>query len=352
MDRILQEDFETIANSNIEFEQFKNKTFMITGATGLVGSLLVRALMYCDHKYSLNLQIIAVIRNQDKANSIYGEDINNPRLFFTKCDLSREVLETDFKVNYLVHTAGITNSKMMVTNPVETITTAIIGTKTVLDFAVSNGVESVVYLSSMEVYGDAGTTKRVTENELGYIDINQVRSCYSESKRMCECMCTAYSAQYGLNVKCARLAQTFGAGISKYENRVFAQFARSVIKGENIVLHTRGLSEGNYVYTSDAIKAILLLLGKGAHGQTYNVSNEENHTTIYEMAEMVASEIANSKIKVVYDIPEDRLLYGYAPDVKVFLSSEKMRELGWKPEVGLLESYKRLVAWIYENEFD
>lgn len=117
---------------------------------------------------------------------------------------------------------------------------------------------AMVYVSSMEVYGNPNLTHEVSEEDYGYINLSNVRSSYPESKRMCECLCTAYASQYGVQVCTARLAQTFGAGILATENRVFAQFARSAISGSDIVLHTLGQSEGNYVYTSDAIHKHML----------------------------------------------------------------------------------------------
>ena len=126
------------------------------------------------------------------------------------------------------------------------------------------------------------------------------------------------------------------------ENRVFAQFARSVVHGENIVLHTNGESMGNYCYTVDAIKAILLLLKKGEAGETYTVVNENSTMTIREMAHMVAEKFSDGKSLVVLDIPEGNQ-YGYAPETKMSLSSERLRKLGWIPEVSLTESYQRML---------
>lgn len=149
-------------------------------------------------------------------------------------------------------------------------------------------------------YGSfAEANNNVTETELGYINPLAVRSNYPESKRLCENMCVAFWSEYGVPVKIARLSQTFGAGILSGENRVFAQFARSAIEGKDIVLHTRGLSEGNYCYTRDTIMGLFLILIKGENAEAYNVTNPETHTTIVDMARMVCQKFGNGKIKVV-----------------------------------------------------
>lgn len=344
MKNVLNDDFQRIAESNLSFDEFRNRSFLITGATGLIGSLLVRTLLYCNHVHRLNLKVYAVVRSIDKARSIFGETDGD--LEYVVCDLAKDAITCSGHCDYFIHAAAVTTSKLMVSDPVGTIRTAIDGTEKLLKLAVAQKAKAFVYISSMEIYGQPKAEGRTSEKDLGYIDISTVRSCYPEGKRMCECLCNAYAAQYGLNVKSARLAQTFGAGILPTENRVFAQFARSAMNGEDIVLHTTGESEGNYVYTADAVRAILTLLVKGESGEAYNIANEESHTTIRNMAELVASEIAGNKIKVVIDIPEDSASLGYAPPVKMWLDSSKMRALGWKPTVGMVEAYKRMICWM------
>ena len=312
MKDVLIEDFKRITERDIPWDELRNKTFFITGATGLVGSLLVKFLLYANQTISLNAKIYAVVRNTEKADRIFAEE------------------KTD-ALSYVV---------------ADLIRTAIDGTEKMLQLAVEKKIKAFIYISSMEIYGQPKSEGKTAEKDLGYVDIETVRSCYPEGKRMCECMCTAYAAQYGVNVISARLAQTFGAGILPTENRVFAQFARSAVNGENIVLHTTGESEGNYVYTADAIAAILTLLVKGAAGEAYNIANEESHITIRNMAELVAKEIAGGKIQAVIDIPEDSASLGYAPPVKMWLDASKMRALGWTPEVGLIDAYKRMIRWM------
>ncbi len=343
---VLAEDFEAVAQSDLPWEAFKGRSFVVTGATGLVGSLLVRALLYCDRVHGLGTKVYALVRSVEKAKQIFGET-NAPE--YLVADLAKDEIAGDFACDYVIHAAAVTTSKLMVSDPVGTIRTAIDGTEKLLKLAVEKKAQAFVYISSMEVYGQPKTDGKTAEKDLGYIDISTVRSCYPEGKRMCECLCNAYAAQYGLNVKSARLAQTFGAGILPTENRVFAQFARSAVNGENIVLHTTGESEGNYVYTADAIRAILMLLVKGESGEAYNIANEQSHTTIRNMAELVAEQIAGGAIRVVLDIPQDASSLGYAPPVKMWLDASKMRALGWEPTVGLADAYRRMIRYMGEQ---
>ena len=161
---------------------------------------------------------------------------------------------------------------------------------------------------------------------------------------MAEGICGAYAHEYGVPVKTARLAQTFGAGISKNENRVFAQFAHSIMDGTDIVLHTDGSKAHCYCYTSDAVLGLLTVLLRGKDGEAYNVSNEDTFGTIREMAEMLVQNYPESGSKLIFDIPEDVNTFGYAPTSSMLVHAGKLRELGWKPEVGLAEMFERLMG--------
>lgn len=337
----LNEDLYRLSNC-LERYGFRDATFFVTGATGLVGSVLVKAILFANRNNMLNNRVVAFVRNIKKAEQVYTEYENDSNLFFCVGDVTNP-MQYGGAVDYIIHAASETKSANMIKYPVETIWTTVAGSKNILDFAVSKKVKGVVYLSSMEVFGTPDEFyNRVREDEIGYIDLQNIRSCYPESKRLVENMCACYAAEHELPVITARLAQTFGAGVSKTENRVFAQFAKSIICRKDIILHTSGSSYGNYVYTADAVDAIFLLLKKGIHGQTYTVANEETTMCIKDMAELVASEIANGQIQVVYDISNNNK-YGYAPEVKLKLSSEKLRNLGWNPQVNLRDAYCRMI---------
>lgn len=346
---ILEKDLEDIVKCTLPFEDLNGSSVLVTGATGLIGVSLIRSLIALNRFGRVKCNILGIARNAEKAKRIYGELLTCDFFKLIYADI-REKMEFTDGIDYIFHCASITSSKTMVEKPVETIMTSLIGTRNMLELAIDKEVKSFVYVSSMEMYGTFENIKHnITENDLGYINPLHVRSNYPESKRMCENMCIAYKEEYKVPVKIARLSQTFGAGILPGENRVFAQFAKSVINNEDIVLHTKGLSEGNYCYICDTIKGLFTILLKGLDGEAYNVSNPEAHKTIVDMAKMVCQKIANDRIKVVFDIPESNV-FGYAADTKMKLSSSKLQQLGWKPEIGLEESYRRMIADMLESK--
>ncbi|MDD6436199.1 MAG: NAD-dependent epimerase/dehydratase family protein, partial [Clostridiales bacterium] len=211
---IIDREIKTILE-RVNLESLRDSRVLITGATGFIGSMLIRALLSSQK----DIKVIAMARSREKACQVFGEDIE--RIDLVLGDIT-EPIPSCAAADYIIHTASVTASKYMVTNPVETIETAIKGTANVLDFARDCHAKSVVYLSSMEVYGVTSPEQNpVTEEKLGYIDLYNPRSCYSEGKRLCENMCCAYTKEFNVPVKVARLANTFGPGVSKNDNRLF-----------------------------------------------------------------------------------------------------------------------------------
>jgi dTDP-glucose 4,6-dehydratase len=217
-----------------------------------------------------------------------------------------------------------------------------------LDFAKEKNVTAFVYLSSMEVFGITDTRlQEVKETDYGYIDILNPRSSYSESKRLCECLCACYAQEYGLPIKIARLTQVLGAGVDYHDSRVAAQFARCVIEGENIVLKTEGKTLRPVIYTADAVAGIFTVLLQGISGEAYTIANKETAVSIRETAEMIAQKIADNKISVVFDIdvPAE-----YAPNLNLNLNTTKLEGLGWKAEIGLEAAYRNMIESMRERK--
>ena len=256
MNSILKEDIEEVANSKlIDWRKLENKTIFITGGTGLIGTVLVKAIMHRNERYNSNINMILFVIDEKMAIDIFGIDSH---IKYIEGDIS-EYTTKELDIDYIIHGASPTQSKFFIQNPVETLDISVIGTKKILEQAKKSKIKSMVYLSSMEMYGVLDS-ENVTEDMLGYINPLNVRSSYSEGKRVCELYNYSYYSEYGVPTKIARLAQTFGAGVSANETRVYKAFVDSIIDKKDITLKTEGTTNINYSYTTDTVIGILFIL--------------------------------------------------------------------------------------------
>lgn len=340
MNKIQREDIQDFVSSFPLRDLLHNRTILITGATGLIGSNLVHCLLALDCK----IKVVAPIRDLKKAVRIFSQnELENMRLI--ECDIISYNYDALCDIDYIVHCAAPTASKYFIEHPVETFDVIYSGTKVLLNYARKRQIKGFVFLSSLEVYGEIyDDSKPVCEDSQGYLDIMAVRSSYPMAKRAAENLCCLYAAEYGVPVMVARLTQTTGAGIALDDNRVIAQFARLATYGNDIVLHTTGESARPYCYTTDAVSAILYILFKGQKGNVYNVANENTYISARDMAEFVRVNF-NPSIKVRVELKNDM---GYAPVTKLNLSTEKLKGLGWLPRYGLYEMFDRLIKSLSE----
>ena len=328
-DPILLEDLEDIINrSTSALDAINHSTVLVTGATGLIGSLVIKAIYYANIHRNYDIHAIALVRDTEKAERVFDNILRHPNISIAIGDVCHK-LKIEHGVDYIIHGANPTASKYFVTHPVETIQSIINGTDNILKLAVEKQIKSMVYLSSMEVYGQVAGYKQVlSEKDLGHIDILDTRSSYSEGKRMAECLCASYASEYQVPVKIARLALTFGAGADYNSTRVFGQFARAVIEKHDIVLCSTGETLLNYCYTTDAISAIFAILLRGQSGTAYNVSNDKEIHSVRDIAQMLVTKYPDTKIKVIVDVPHDEKLYGYNKPSYHLLNNHAIKTLG------------------------
>ncbi len=339
---VLQEDLAGIAaDESVAWEALRGKTLLVTGSTGLIGGVLVRAMAAANGARGLGMRILAGCRNLEKATALfrsaagYGVEIR-------KWDVRRPAPFGD-GVDFIVHAAAETASRAMVEKPVETILTAVDGTRNVLELARRSDA-AVVCLSSMEVYGSPTGDMVLEEHSFGRVDPLALRASYPESKRLCETLCVAAAHEWKLDVKIARLVQTVGAGVPPTDTRVFSEFARSVVAGRDIVLHTDGASARCYCYTADAVTGVLAVLLKGEAGEAYNLGNDATYASIREVAELMVALTPGTCARVVRDNPPGTQANCYAPVAKLRISSAKARALGWAPKTDLAGILTRLTG--------
>lgn len=330
----------------IDWSKLEGKSILITGATGLIGSCCIRLLLERNRISNRPIHVIALVRNLEKANKLFSEYSKRDDLEFVVSDLE-SFDRFDAKCDFVIHAGCPTASNYFINHPVETAASIVQGTFNMLELAKYNKVDSFVYVSSMEIYGD-GNNARGLENKLkpenvGYVNPLNMRSSYPEGKRMAEFLVAAFFHEYGVHTKCARLAQTFGPGIPLNDNRVFAQFARCAIEKKDIVLRTTGESTRMYNYTTDAVVALITILLEGKDGISYNVANESTYSSVREMAELVASECADGEIAVRLEIDPDA---PYPPEHHLPLDTSDLQLLGWKPKLDLDQMYCNLIAYL------
>ena len=313
-----------------------DKTILVTGATGLIGAALVRKFA------SQGMRVVAAVRNCAKAEAMFG-GVDGVEI--VRWDILERMGEDTCKslgaVDWFVHAASETSSRAFVERPVDTIMSVMHGAENALDAARRLNVSSMVFLSTMEVYGSP-ERDNVTERDYGYLDPLAVRSCYPEAKRLAENLCVSYASQYAVPVKIARLTQTFGEGVAYNDGRVFADFARAIIERRPIVLKTEGTTARCYCYLGDAVDAIETILAKGENAQAYTVANEDTFCTIREMAEMLVAAHPEANSSVVFDFG-DAAARGFAPPFRMKLDCSRLRALGWTPKVSLIEMFDKMI---------
>lgn len=341
---VFLEDLEAIIQTeSIPWKKLQGKTILVTGGTGLIGSTLISSLLYANQKLALNLQVLALIRNQTKAEKMFFQPLQErlPLHFITG---SVENLPgINQPIDYIIHGASPTASAFFVEHPVETIEINVKGTSRLLQLAKEKKSAGFVYLSSMEVYGAPLSDQVVDETQGTTVDTMAVRSCYPEAKRICESLCASYAQEYGVPAFSVRLAQTFGPGVLKEDARVFAEFARCAVQHHDIVLQTKGTSKRCYLYTADAATAILTVLLSGKSGEAYNAANPETYCSIVEMAQMVALKLAQGDVKIIFNIDKNNEKKFFPPH-HLNLDVNKLEKLGWKPTKKLIDMYLRMMV--------
>ena len=304
------------------------KSILITGATGLIGTFLIDALMHLNITRDANIRIYALGRNQQKAAARLGAYYTNRWFEFIEQDI-RQPLPAQLNIDYMIHGASNAHPLAYAQDPVGTLLTNVQGTQHVLDYAIKQNCP-VCYLSTVEVYGASRNENDIfDEDYTGHLPLNHVRSCYPESKRTCEALCQSYINQYQAQIKIVRLCRIFGPTMIEEDSKASAQFIKKAIAGENIVLKSSGLQYYSYCYVADACSAILLVLNKGENGTAYNVSNRECNIYLRDLARIAASKIGK---KVIFEQPSNLETTGFSKSLHAILDNTKLLALGWKPQ--------------------
>ena len=316
-----EEDLLQVSQLDLPWEKLSGSKVLIAGATGLIGSGMVDALM-CNPKR--DYEVYALGRNEERAKVRFKKYLNDRGFHFIKHNVMQP-LQCDDVFDFIIHAASGASPNEFAMRPVEVVRSNIEGVVSLMEYGLSHKMKRFLYVSSGEVYGE-GDGRVFTEEYSGYVDCTLPRSCYPSSKRASETLCVSYAAEYKADVVIARPCHVFGPFFTEADNRVYAQFIRNVLNNEDIVLKSTGSQLRNWCYVADCISALLYILLKGERSQAYNIANESASISILELARIIAG-IGDKN--VVMDIPDEKEKKGYNVVLESVFSTNKIKRLGW-----------------------
>ncbi len=313
----------------------KNKSIMITGANGLIGSAIIDILNYLNENQNFNIKIYALVRNKLLERLSKFKNIVEIRQ-----DVTQEI-NCDEKIDFVIHAASNSDPKLYSSDPVGTMLSNILGIKNVLDYAIKNVKERVLYISTDEVYGKLDTGHdRHFEEDTGKHDSHNIRSGYPLSKLASECLLESYISQYGIEGIIVRPCHIYGPTQTEKDSRASSAFLRNGVNGQNIIMKSSGSQVRSYTYVIDAATGILVALIKGANGEIYNVANNDSIISIKGFADLVAQ---NSNTNVILEMASNEEKKSFNNDEKQITDGTKLESIGWKPVFSIEQGIKKSI---------
>jgi dTDP-glucose 4,6-dehydratase len=304
------------------------KTILITGAAGFLGSHL------CDFFIFKKYRVIGI------DNLLTGEMSNikhlkNNLLFnFLKIDINTD-FEINEKIDYILHFASPASPIDYLKMPIETLRTGSIGTENVLKIALKNK-STILIASTSEVYGDP---LEHPQKEEYYGNVNPIgpRSVYDEAKRFQEALTTAYYSFYGLDIKIARIFNTYGPRMKINDGRALPTFIRQVLNKEPLTIFGNGQQTRSFCYVDDLVLGIYKLL-KSNYNKPINLGNPEEITILDFAKEIIALNGFDSKI-IYHNLPLNDPLKR-KPDI-----SRAKKILKWNPKVSRKDGLEKTFSY-------
>ena len=332
-------DIERVIN-NLDLTAFNRKNILVTGGLGLICSAVVDILIVYNRKYNANLHIYIADINKDYYKTRYGNYTCVDYFFYD----ATKPIDFDIPLDLIVHGAGLASPELYVTKPVETILSNINGVLNLLEYSKMHNVARMLYISSSEVYGCKDNTDAFYEDRFGVVNINNIRSSYSEAKRASEVLCKSYSSEYDVETVIVRPGHIYGPTASPRDKRISSEFAYLAAQGKNLEMKSLGIQKRSYCYSLDCAAAILIVLMNGKKGESYNIGHEEV-TSVRQMAKMLAQA---GNVQLHIDEPTEADLKQFNPMDNSSLNNEKIKSIGYKDSFTVQEGLEHTVQILSE----
>jgi UDP-glucuronate decarboxylase len=332
-----------------------NKTVLITGAAGFIASHLVDK---C-------LELGAIVIGVD--NFITGRQINLKHLdndsnfYLVEADVSQtseEYLELALdqlqasrpeanKIDVLFHLASPASPPAYQKQPIETYLVNSIGTHNLLSFLQKHYPEArFIYASTSEVYGDPQVHPQ-PEDYWGHVNPNGLRSCYDESKRLGETICGVFERNYQIDVRIARIFNTYGPRMRPDDGRILPNFINQALRQEPLTVYGDGKQSRAYCFVSDLVAGLVELASRdNLAGETINLGNPDEYTVL--QTALLVQKIINREITkgdiVFKDLPSDDPTRRQ-PDI-----SKAQKLLNWQPKIEFRDGLAKTIEYFQSQE--
>ena len=312
--------------------------YLVTGASGLIGSAFVDLLLYLRDSRGTKLSVVVAGRDVDALVARFGQ---RDGVSFLAYDATRRFDFASVGADFIVHAAGNASPDLYMKDPCGTLAANIFGLVDILECARAESAVKVLYVSSSEVYGVRMRKCPASEEDYGKVDPLDVRSSYAEGKRAAEALCAAYSVQHGVNVSIVRPGHVYGPTATAKDHRVSSEFPRLAAMGMPIVLKSAGKQRRSYCHCLDCATAMISVIAHGKTATPYNISNPGSIITIREMAEMLAEA---GGVQISYEVPTPSEKAAFNPMDDASIEAARLFELGWRPVFGARTGLARTVA--------
>ena len=317
-------------------------TVVVAGGAGFIGSHL------CDHLVRRGRVIaldncctgrprnIAHLDGHDRFAFVNG-DVVDPGAI-----AAVERVAAGGSIDAVLHLASPASPPEYLSRPIETLEAGSTGTRHLLELAERHSARFLL-TSTSEVYGDPLVHPQ-TEQYWGNVNPIGPRSVYDEAKRFSESLAMAFHRARGIDIRIARIFNTYGPRMRAADGRVITNFVDQAIRGEPITIYGDGQQTRSFCFVDDQVRGLLALLDEPVHGDValpVNIGNPVEFT-VQELASLVIELTGSSSVIVSRPLPEDdpRLR---RPDI-----SRAAARLGWSPDVDLLDGLKRTIEWFAE----
>lgn len=309
--------------------QFQNKTILVAGGAGFIGTNLCKKLLLENN----NVVCIDNLQTGSINNIKYLDKFSN--FVFINHNIVDKI-KLNYKFDEIYNLAcPASPSKYQFKNAINTIKTCIIGSINLLDIALKNNAK-ILFTSTSEIYGEPLQHPQ-SENYRGNVNPNGIRACYDEGKRCAETLFCEYYRNYNLDTKIVRIFNTYGPFMQIDDGRVITNFINQALKNEDITIYGNGQQTRSFCYIDDMVTALIKVMQSNEH-YPINLGNPEEFT-ILELANLVKLK-TKSKSNIIYkDLPKDDPTRR-RPDI-----TKAKYILNWQPEVSLNEGIDNTICY-------